>query len=542
MGYFRNIIKKRELQSQIDIADLENKLEKTKANTTAHKLQTSTLERYMNSGYDNGGASHSEPWAKRYRSESLSAKSDIEKNRKTLRERSRDLTMNAPLATAAVNSTRTNVVGSGLVPRPKVDYEFLGMSKEEAQTLQDKIKKEWALWADSSLCDVCDLNNFYELQQIAILDWLKNGEEFILISYDDEELPNMPYQLRLRLIEADRVCTENSFNGNYSGIDTKLKNGNRIMNGVEINENGKVIAYHICSAFPGEYNTDWKWKRIEKRGRRTGNPNIIHIMNAERAEQYRGVPMLAPVIQTIKQMTRYTDAEIMAAVVNSILAIFVTTEDGEEIEGFSGEDNENWLEDEKNRKNEIELGSGTVTFLNKGESVQAVQSTHPSGNFDAFINAFSTHVGAALEISPEVLLKKFSNNFSASKGALNETWRSIKMKRKWFIDDFCQIVYELFISEAVSKGRITAPGFFSDPLIKKAYTNATWNGPAQGCLNPVQEVNAAVTKIKNGLSTHEDECASMNGSDYDDNIRTLINENKKLAEANKLEDENAKED
>ena len=116
------------------------------------------------------------------------------------------------------------------------------------------------------------------------------------------------------------------------------------------------------------------------------------------------------------------------------------------------------------------------------------------------------------------------------------------MKRKWFIDDFCQIVYELFISEAVSKGRITAPGFFTDPLIKKAYTNATWNGPAQGCLNPVQEVNAAVTKIKNGLSTHEDECASMNGSDFDDNIRTLINENEKLAEANKLEDENAKKD
>ena len=108
------------------------------------------------------------------------------------------------------------------------------------------------------------------------------------------------------------------------------------------------------------------------------------------------------------------------------------------------------------------------------------------------------------------------------------------MRRKWFVDDFCQQVYELWLAEAVSKGRIQAPGFFTDPLVKKAYTNATWTGPAQGCLNPAQEVNAAVTRIKNGLSTHEDECAAINGSNFEDNVRTLENENECLAEANKI--------
>jgi capsid protein len=149
------------------------------------------------------------------------------------------------------------------------------------------------------------------------------------------------------------------------------------------------------------------------------------------------------------------------------------------------------------------------------------------------VNAFTTMIGAALEISPEVLMKKFSNNFSASKGALNETWRAFSMRRKWFVDDFCQEVYELWFAEAVSIGRIQAPGFFADPLIRKAYTNATWTGPAQGCLNPVQEVNAAVTRITNGLSTREDECAAINGSDYEDNVRTLENENELLARVNK---------
>ncbi len=487
-----------------------------------------------NSGYSHGGASRRRTWAKEWRSESGSAKSDIEENRKLLRERSRDLFMNAPLATGAVKSSRTSCIGPGLIPKPKIDYEFLGITQEEANSLQRLIKKEFAIWAESTLCDNNDLNNFYGLQQVAFSDWLNNGEEFVLIKYG-KPLKYMPYQLRLCLIEADRVCTEGSYDGSYDGYDKKTKNGNAIVNGVETDKTGKVVAYHIASRFPGEYGSGiLKWARVEKRGAKTGNPNILHIFNAERAGQYRGVPFLAPVIQTLKQLTRYTEAEIMAAVVNSLFGIFITTKTGEDIEGFGGDGEET---EEKGGnvpgedEDKIKVGTGTVTFLREGEEVKAVESSHPSNNYDAFVNSMALQLGAALEIAPEVLLKKFSNNFSSSKGALNETWKSFKMYRKWFIDDFCQEVYVLWFNEAVSKGRINAPGYFDNILVKKAYTNATWNGPAQGHLNPVQEVTAAILKIQNGLSTHEDECTSMNGSDYEDNIRTLKTENILLAEA-----------
>lgn len=536
MGYFADKKMLRESRRKLEIAKTENQIAKTRANTVALDVQREAVERFSNSGYSHGGASTGATWAKKYHSESLSPKSDIEENRKLLRERTRDLAMNAPVATAAVNSTRTSCVGVGLVPKPKIDYEFLGMDKQQATKLQQNIKKEFSLWAESTLCDVCDLNNFYELQQIAFSDWLKNGEEFITLTYGSE-LEYMPYQLRLKLISADRVSTPGSMNGEYDGFDKKEKNGNIIMNGVEIDKDGKVVAYHICSNFPGEYETQIpKWTRVEKRGKKTGNPNIIHVFNADRAEQYRGVPFLAPVITAIKQLTRYTEAEIMAAVINSMFALFVSTESGNDIEGFGGVDEEEGKgipTAVSDGEDEIKLGSGTINFLKEGEKVEAIESKHPSGNYEGFVNAFTTMIGAALEISPEVLSKKFSNNFSASKGALNETWRSFTMRRKWFADDFCQQVYDLWFAEAVSKGRINAPGFFTDPLIRKAYTNATWTGPAQGCMNPVQEVGAAVTRIHNGLSTHEDECAAMNGSDYDDNVRTLIDENERLAEANK---------
>lgn len=532
MNYFKGRAEKKNKQRELEIAKMENQIAKTKTNTMALEMQRETMEQFRNSGYSHGGASRSATWQKGYNSESLSPKSDIEENRKTLRERSRDLAMNAPIATAAVNSTRTSCVGSGLIPKPKIDNEFLGISKEEKERLEKKIEKEFALWAESTLCDTQDQNNFYELQQIAFNDWLKNGEEFALIRYDSET-SQMPYQIRIKLIQADRVSTPNSFDGDYDGIDKMLKNGNRIMNGIEINPDGKVTAYYISSHFPGEdYTESQKWSRVAKRGEKTGNPNILHIFNADTAEQYRGVPFLAPVIQTVKQVTRYTEAEIMAAVVNALFAIFITTKDGDDLTGFEGEDQEE-MKGPEPKDNGIKVGSGTVTFLKEGETVQAVESKHPSGSFDSFMMAMATQIGAALDLAPEVLLKKFGQNFSASKGALNETWRSFKMRRKWFVSDFCQEVYELWFCEAVSKGRINAPGFFTDPLVRRAYTNASWTGPAQGCLNPVQEVNAAVSRIKEGLSTHEDECVAMNGSSFDDNVRTLLSENERLAEADR---------
>ena len=54
-------------------------------------------------------------------------------------------------------------------------------------------------------------------------------------------------------------------------------------------------------------------------GDKTGSPNVLMIYETERAEQYRGVPHLAPVIEALKQLTRYSEAEMMAAVINGFL-------------------------------------------------------------------------------------------------------------------------------------------------------------------------------------------------------------------------------
>lgn len=75
-------------------------------------------------GYGNYGASHTSRSMRSWHVGGGSAKEDIEDNLETLRKRSRDAYMGIPLATGAIKTLRTNVVGSGLVPTPQVDADY----------------------------------------------------------------------------------------------------------------------------------------------------------------------------------------------------------------------------------------------------------------------------------------------------------------------------------------------------------------------------------------------------------------------------------
>ena len=102
------------------------------------------------------------------------------------------------------------------------------------------------------------------------------------------------------------------------------------------------------------------------------------------------------------------------------------------------------------------------------------------------------------------------------------------MRRAWFVSDFCQPVYEMWLSEAVALGRVKAPGFFSDPLIRSAWCSARWIGPVQGSLDPLKEAKAAVLLIQNGLKTHSQVAREMGGGDWDENVEVLKDENRRL--------------
>lgn len=470
----------------------------------------------MNSGYSNYGASHTKKSLLGWLYGGGSANEDIQDNLSTLRQRSRDLYMGVPLATGAIKTCRTNVVGGGLKLKSQIDYEVLGISEEDARKLESKIEREFALWADSPACDIERLDNFYELQQLTFLNWLMSGD--VIVTLPVTSRTNMPYDLRISLIEADR-------------LSTPIGNSNtKIVGGVEVNEAGEVVAYHISTHHPLSYeNIETKWTRVEAYGAKTGRRNVLHIMNRERIGQRRGVPFLAPVIEALKQLGRYTDAELVAAVVSGMFTVFIEKESASSESAF-GEVISQEQQVDSGDEGSLELAPGAIIDLNEGEKATALNPGRPNTAFDGFVIAICRQIGAALEIPYELLVKNFNASYSASRGALLEAWKMFRMYRTWLSNDFCQPIFEEWLWEAVAKGRIPAPGFFADPIIRKAYCGAEWNGPAQGLLNPVQEVNAAEKRVQNGFSTRDREAMEMTGSDFHRNVKQLKEEEKLMRE------------
>lgn len=481
----------------------------------------------LNSGYSNYGASVVKKSLAGWLHAGGSSREDIEDNVSILRQRTRDLYMGVPIANGAVKTMRTNIVGRGLRLKPNIDTELLGISPEERRTLEKQIEREWNIWAESTDCDMARIDNFCELQQLAFLNWLISGDCLAVLPVKPRL--NQPYDLRVQLIEADRLCSPD----NCDTID------NKIVGGVEVDQSGEVVAYHIADHHPLSYAyADISWQRVEAFGKTTGRRNVLHLMNRERIGQRRGVPFLAPVIESLKQLGRYTDAELVAAVVSGMFTVFIEKADASSEDAIGSiipEEVQVDAEDETT----IELAPGAVIDLNEGEKAHDMNPGRPNANFGGFVEAICQQIGASLEIPYELLMKRFNSSYTASKGALEEAWKMFNMYRDWLATDFCQPVYEEWLTEAVAKGRIKAPGFFTDPAIRKAYCGAKWNGPAKGMLDPVKEVTAAEKRVQNGFSTRSDETMQMTGTSYYNNIEQLKHEEKELREVKKIANTNA---
>ncbi len=436
-----------------------------------------------------------------------------------LRDRSFDLYRNNPLANGAIETAEINIVGTGLKLQSQVDGEVLGMSSEEAESLSNKIEHEFSLWSESKECDASRTSNFYELQTIAFLSTLIGGDCFILLPHIKRH--NTPYTLTLQLLESYQV----------SNKDDK-KDDEKCAGGVEVNEFYEPIKYHISKYHPyGFHNGKNKWIDIDTFSK-NDNRQVIHLYDKKRPNQRRGVPYLAPVIESLKQLGRYTEAELTAAVISGLFTIFIKTELGD-IEGGINSDEVDDIE--------YGLGNGSIVGLAPGESIESANPGRPNQNFDPFTLSIIRQIGSSLQIPYELLIKHFTASYSASRGALLEAYKFFRKKRYWLASNFCQLVYEEWLAFAVLSGRIELKGFFDDFSIKKAYCKASWNGDAPGQLDPVKETKAAKMRCEEGFSTRTKESAEMNGTDFTTNMTKAKSENKKMIEAGlkeELESEN----
>ncbi len=481
------------------------------------RFQGELARQVMNSGYSESGASSNKPWSKGGGLSSRSPHEDINRNLPTLRRNARSLFMNDPVARAMITRIVDFAIGTGLRLRLNPDADALGITPDEAAAWARRMERRWYAWADSKACDVQGINTFDEIQELSLIAWLQSGDVFVLLPYHVPGRAEIS-GLRLQVIEADRVINPSDYTSGtiYPGMQ-KLKSGNLCVDGVEIDPSGRVVAYHVAKEHPLALNhvTAGGVVRVELRGSRTGRRQVLHCLAAERPEQWRGVPMLAPVIETLAQRARYREAELDAAIINSYLAVLVESDYPEAPIGAAYPSTDQAVgSDEADAPYRYELGPATMLSMRRGDKVHTPAAAHPSGTYQSFNAATATEAGAGVGLPYEFMIGKFDASFSASRGAVQLAWQgAILRNRRRIVQNLCMPTVEEFITEQLLLGVESAPGFFDDPVRRAAWLRAVWHGPSVPVLNPVDEAKAAKIRVDERLSTRTKEAAAM-GNDW----------------------------
>jgi len=461
---------------------------------------------------------------------SSNADNDLVVNRKKLAQRSHSLFMDSPLANGVLKDIAQNVTGGGLTLKCNINYEYLGISHEEARKLEKNIEFEFGVWANNPYsCDLEGSKSFDDLQVLAMLSVLLSGDVFVATPLRARK--DSIYDLRIKLISAHRIDDPM-----YKDVTLN------ILNGIEVDGDGFPVAYYVWNHLPD----DPQFAKIEAPqavripafGKLTGRRNLLHLFTAERPEQRRGIPILSPIIEMFKQLNVYSEAEITSAVVSSMFSVFITKKDPTEALFDVIKNNANLrmddLSPQQEKYEEYAMKPGMAMTLQPGEKIETANPSRPNTAFDGFVMSVLKQIAVGLGLPPEFMLKNMNSSYSASRAAVLLAWEMFSTRRRWLVKTFCQPIYELWLSEAVAKSRVNMPGFFNDPMVRAAWCKTTWVGSRPIQLDPLKDAAAAKMRIDECLTTRDHEAAEL-GRSFDDNVPIREAEESQMDEVRRTE-------
>lgn len=244
--------------------------------------------------------------------------------------------------------------------------------------------KAWfEIW--SKFCDLTSLQSFGTIQSLVARAWFIDGEVFILKTRG-REYANSPAKPRIQLIEAHRVATPQRLT---------TEEGKRIVDGIELDGNGRPVAYHVRDGFD------------ENEYRRIPAEQIIHVFEPSRPGMYRGLPFLYPVLNDIHDLDDLELCEMKAAKQAAETATFIETASGE----LSAEDKrrerfnqatqkgDGTTVDEARTRYIKDAIGGRVAGLKMGEKVTQFVSQRPSVTVQWYWDYLTSKICAGSGIS-----------------------------------------------------------------------------------------------------------------------------------------------
>lgn len=389
-----------------------------------------------------------------------SANSDYQADGKILRDKARSLVQNVPYIASALDALVSCTVGTGVTPR--------STGKDAEKT--NAVFAEW-----SKVCDADGRFDFNGLVACADRTMEQDGE--VLIRKRARFASDgLPVPLQLQLLEIDWLDTTR----------TQAIGANRVINGIEYDALGAVVAYWLWESHPGDM---FSFAGMRVQSKRIDAQNIIHLFHPGRPGQGRGFTRFAPVISRVRDLQLYEDAELARKNLETRFGVL-----------YSGDPTlmanpaaSGLTSDPTTIAKTGELGdlpSGGMTSLPLGSAVTVVAPTVAAGYTD-YVKQQLKLIAAGIGVTYEQMTGDMTEvNFSSARVRILDLRRAIE-QLQWLTlkPKLLDPLWTAFIDAGVLGGK-----FRRDYAVDYSF-------PKWDYVNPLQDVQADVAEISAGLSS-----------------------------------------
>lgn len=445
-----------------------------------------------------------------------------------------DMIQNSGRLKGATDQVLADTVGVGLTLTPDPDLTGLGYNEAEKADWIKIVRRRWkAYWHDASECDMRGKINGPKMVDIGLRWYIAFGEVTGVFDYFDASTRaryGVETGTKLLLTPPLRLVQDSN----------ALE---RLFQGVRHDENGRAGSYRFQTA------TDGRTEKQEVAAYDAdGRPMVLHVFEAQDAEDVRGISPLAPAFRKHIQAEMLDDATLQMAILQTIFAITLTSDTpsqdafealevlkesdggqgyGKEYLGFLG------AQLDRAAENRISVGADPqVSHLGPGERLGLETANVPGQDFLPFSNSLARDMARTIGTTYGGLTMDHTDaSYSSVRMETASIWPVVMRRRERIAAPICQAVYANWLDEEIGEGRIPFKGgYTSFRARRKRVCQANWQGPPRPTADDYKSARAATQRLKNGTSSIEIETGDL-GVDPDTLFEQRKREHDRYVEA-----------
>ncbi|TXH50756.1 MAG: phage portal protein [Desulfurellales bacterium] len=304
-----------------------------------------------------------------------------------------------------------------------------------------------------------------------------------------EEARERGVSLQLELLEADHLPTQLI-------AARGVGEGNRVVCGIEVDDDGRRVAYHLYRDHPNEYYLNGRPVDTV----RVPAEEVMHIFRIMRPKQLRGEPWFVRVMMRLLQIDKYDDAELARKNFAASLTAFVTStapDDQRPIVPTGAEP-----QSSSPGQQTIELEPGSVIDLAPDESITIADVDDVGGMYPDFMRQQLRAIASGCGLTYEQVTGDMSmvNYSSIRAGSLEFRRLCEQVQYANFIPQFCSRYVREWLRAEALLGTIDARDYLAN---REQYEDVEWITPGWDWVDPLKDITAHIMAIEAGLTSRQ---------------------------------------